>query len=134
MSHKLAKIASHLRTGNPALASTRPIEEPAAATTAGPIEELADFVKQLPPGEVSVPEWQVGCWVREIITFAQPQYNGNTFPLRDDTTFVVWLQTSSRCADIRLGLDHPGHPVVLLTLLSFPIENPEKLCSLPAFG
>ena len=46
MSHKLAKIASHLRTGNPALASTRPIEEPAAATTAGPIEELADFVER----------------------------------------------------------------------------------------
>eukprot|EP01043_Picozoa_sp_COSAG02_P055609 COSAG02_NODE_6474_length_3550_cov_10.176471_2_plen_346_part_00 len=61
-------------------------------------------------GELTVPEWQVGCWRREIITFAEEVYGGNRFPLRDDTTFVVWLQTSSRCADIRLPDRHPGHP------------------------
>ena len=107
MSRKLATIAGHLRSPVSALAAVEPA---AAGPTAGPVEELVDFCAQLPPGERSVPGWQVGCWVREIITFATPEYNGNTFPLRDDTTFVVWLQTSSRCADIRLGVDHPGHP------------------------
>jgi hypothetical protein len=61
-------------------------------------------------GDLTVPAWQIGCWRRDIITFAEEVYNGNRFPLRDDTTFVVWLQTSSRCADLRLPRNHPGHP------------------------
>lgn len=61
-------------------------------------------------GDLTVPVWQIGCWRRDIITFAEEIYNGNRFPLRDDTTFVVWLQTSSRCADLRLPERHPGHP------------------------
>ena len=28
----------------------------------------------------------------------------------DNTSFVLWLQTSKRCGDLRLATAHPGHP------------------------
>jgi hypothetical protein len=105
MAHKLARVAEHLRTGSVAA----PVTEPCAAA-AGGLEDLSGFLQQVAPGDLTVPEWQVGCWKREIITFSEHMYQGKRFPLRDDTTFVVWLQTSSRCADIRIPVAHLGHP------------------------
>lgn len=103
MARKLAKFADHLRTASGPTPST------SAAVSCG-LEDLAAVIGSVSVGELTVPGWQLGCWRRDIITFAEEKYNGNHFPLRDDTTFVIWLQTSSRCADIRLPEQHPGHP------------------------
>jgi hypothetical protein len=42
------------------------------------------------------------CWVR-----TQETYNGNTFPLFDDSTDVVWLQAGNRCGDMRIAASRP---------------------------
>lgn len=107
MAHKLMRLADHLRT------AASPVATPAVARGGGAtsgLEDMDSMLAAVNAGKCTVPEWQIGCWKREVITFAEQFYNGNKFPLRDDTTFVVWLQTSSRCADIRLPVQHPGHP------------------------
>jgi hypothetical protein len=47
--------------------------------------------------EVTVPDLMIGCWKRAWIEFADGT--------RDDTTTVVWLQTESLMADVRIAAD-----------------------------
>ena len=48
----------------------------------------------------TVPDLMLGCWRRAWIKFAD-----GTF---DDSTTVVWLQTSSLMVDVRIPADHPN--------------------------
>ncbi len=48
----------------------------------------------------TVPDLMLGCWKRAWIEFADGT--------RDDTTTVVWLQTESLMADVRIGAGHDG--------------------------
>ena len=47
----------------------------------------------------TVPDLMLGCWKRAWIEFADGT--------RDDTTTVVWLQTESLMADVRIAADRP---------------------------
>jgi hypothetical protein len=77
----------------------------------------------------SVPEWCVGCWKRKVVTFAAERYLGRSVgPLVDDTSFVVWLQTGRRCADLRLKQRHPAHP----SSLSSPPQQHRQLATTTA--
>lgn len=72
---------------------------------------LLDCDCMLPKGRSTVPAWAVGCWQRRSITYASNSYLGRPIDsLVDDTSFVVWLQTSRRCGDLRLMNSHPAHP------------------------
>ena len=51
-------------------------------------------------GHAEVPEWLRGCWQRTWIQFADGTRN------HDDT--VVWLQTGSAMADVRIAADRPS--------------------------
>jgi hypothetical protein len=51
-------------------------------------------------GKQTVPDRMIGCWIRRYI-----QFSGGT---RDTTTRVIWVQTASGMADMRIGADRPA--------------------------
>ena len=104
---RLSRLSAHLGCRHTGRAQI----SPAAAGSDGAWLEDLGLSADEDVGEMTVPEWQLGVWARTIITFSSHTYLGREIPeLVDDSTFVLWLQTSHRCADIRLASDHPGHP------------------------